>query len=82
VPTLTILMKHHAWITWAEIAIDHEAEARRARFQKPAEEFRSGLVAITTAVFALDAFYGVAEQLVPDPGTKSPHPSSKARSCA
>ena len=72
VPPPSILMKHHAWITWAEIAIDHEAEARRVRFLKPAEEFRPGLVAITAAAFALDAFYGVAEQLVPDPGTESP----------
>lgn len=72
VPPPSILMKHHAWVTWAEIAIDQEDEARRARLRKPAEEFRPGLVAITAAAFALDAFYGVAKQLVPDPGTKSP----------
>ena len=65
-------MKHHAWITWAEIAIDHEDDARRTRLLKPAEEFRPGLVAITAAAFALDAFYGVAEQHVPDPATRSP----------
>jgi hypothetical protein len=70
VPSPSILMRHHAWITWAEIAIDHEDEARRTRVLKPAEEYRPGLVAITATAFALDAFYGVARELIPDPGVK------------
>jgi hypothetical protein len=69
-PTPTITTRHHAWVTWAEIAIQNEALAKEARARKDAYEFRPGLVAITSAAFALDALYGVATRLIPDPGTR------------
>jgi hypothetical protein len=70
IPTPTITMTHHAWVTWAEIAIRHEAFAREARAVGDVYEYRPGLVALTSAAFSLDALYGVARQLVPDPGTR------------
>jgi hypothetical protein len=70
VPPARITSTHHAWVTWAELAIQHEAFARDAHEAKDVYEFRPGLVALTSAAFALDALYGVAKHLIPDPGTK------------
>jgi hypothetical protein len=67
---VTITLRHHAWVTWAEIAIRHEAFAKEARAGGDVYEFRPGLVALTSAAFSLDALYGVAKHLVPDPGAK------------
>jgi hypothetical protein len=62
-PPATITITHHAWYTWAEIAIRHECLAKRAREAGDVHEYRPGLVAITSAAFALDALAGVAAEL-------------------
>ncbi len=67
-----LLIRHHGWYTWAEIAIEQEAVARRARATNPVNEFRPSLMAMTAAAFALDALYGVGQQLIPPPGGTSP----------
>ena len=58
IPQVTISITHHAWATWATIAIDHERLAREARVTAPEDELRPALVAITSAAFSLDALYG------------------------
>jgi hypothetical protein len=67
VPSPSISIRQHGWIVWAEIAIDHEKDARLARETDPTTEHLSGLVAIAAAAFALDALYGVATSLIPIP---------------
>jgi hypothetical protein len=61
---VSIRTRHHAWNTWAMIAIDHENFAAEAREAAPVDELRPALVAITAAAFALDAFYDVAGNYV------------------
>jgi hypothetical protein len=67
VGSISIVMRHHAWITWAEIAIGHESLAKEARQGVDVYEFGPGLVALTCAAFALDALYDVAKPLIPNP---------------
>lgn len=57
-PQVSITIRHHAWATWATIAIEHERIAWETRTTAPADELRPALVAITAAAFALDALYG------------------------
>ena len=70
IPQPNISIQHHAWYTWAEIAIKHECLARRAHDAKDIYEYRPGLVAITSAAFALDALAGVARTLGIDASAK------------
>jgi hypothetical protein len=62
-------MRHHGWLTWARIAIDHEADAlnRRVTAQTGTynllAEFEASLVAVTAVALSLDALYGVAGDL-------------------
>lgn len=59
-----IMVKHHAWNTWAEVAIEHEKHARDAGVSKDLnEELKGALVAITSAAFALDALHLVGIEL-------------------
>ena len=64
-----VQLKHSLWVTWSELAIEHEAAAWRARSRAlsasgPADrsglmedEFRASIQAVTTAAFALDALH-------------------------
>jgi hypothetical protein len=69
----TLLIRHHAWITWTQIAIEHEDHSWRGRLSLVAtrdmarmeDEFKPALVAVTAASFALDALYGVVRNLIP-----------------
>jgi hypothetical protein len=68
---VTITMRHHAWVTWADIAIRHEAFAKEARAGGDVYEYRPGLVTLTSAAFSLDALYDAVKELVPDdPGIR------------
>ena len=67
---MAILTTHHAWYTWTDLAIRHERHALKARAARDIYEYRPGLIAITSSAFALDALYGVAKGLIPDPGAK------------
>ncbi len=70
-------LKHSLWVTWSELAIEHEAAAWRARSTAPSrtslapssdpldDEFRASLQAVTTAALALDALYAPVKQLAP-----------------
>jgi hypothetical protein len=73
-PTPGIGIKHHAWFSWLQIAIEHEALAWQARREwqndpqgeHPMEqEFKPALIATTSVAFALDALYAVIKELVP-----------------
>jgi hypothetical protein len=72
VPSPSISMRQHGWAVWAQIAIDHEKDARLARETDPTTEHLSGLVAIAAAAFALDALYGVATSEIPVPEVDNP----------
>lgn len=73
----TAQLKHSLWVTWSELAIEHEATAWGARSRAlsasgPADrsdpmedEFKSSLQAVTTAALALDALYVPVKQLAP-----------------
>jgi hypothetical protein len=63
IPTPRIRLTQHGWSVWAQIAIDHEKEARRARETGETTEHLPGLVAIAAAAFALDALVVVAKGL-------------------
>ena len=69
-PSVSILMRHHGWMTWTRIAIEHEAQARKARRTRstdPNKEFEASVVAITAVAFALDALFAVAKAAgIPD----------------
>ena len=67
---MAILTTHHTWDTWTDLAIRHERHALRAHESRDIYEYRPGLIAITSSAFALDALYGVAKDLIPDPGAK------------
>jgi hypothetical protein len=71
-PPENLLIRHHGWYTWAEIAIEQETVARAARATNPVDEFRPSLVAMTAAAFSLDALYGVGQLLIPPPGGDLP----------
>ena len=77
VGSATVQLKHSLWVTWSELAIEHEAVARAARSRAvsasgPADrsdpmedEFRASLQAVTTAALALDALYVPVKELAP-----------------
>jgi hypothetical protein len=73
VPSPSISIRQHGWIVWAQIAIDHEKDARRARETGETTEHLPGLVAIAAAAFALDALYGAAKDLIPIPEADGVH---------
>jgi len=54
-PAARILTNHHAWMPWGEVAIANEALARQQREADWRREQLPGLVALTSAAFALDA---------------------------
>ena len=78
-----IRMRPHLWPTWAEIAIDQEANARVARAselklaaEEPGKqglgdlllwELEASLVSIAAASHSLDALYGVLVEMVIEP---------------
>jgi hypothetical protein len=61
------------WARWAEVAVEHELEARRALADVIARtggeallrEFRASLVAVTAAAFAIEGIYGDVKYLIP-----------------
>jgi hypothetical protein len=70
---LSIKMRTHLWISWARIALKHEAMAHAARqeMQQPGadqsrlleREADAGLVGICAAAFALEALYRELDEL-------------------
>lgn len=68
-------IKSHFWIDWAEIAIENEAVARRARLElypKDASEGlrtekHAGMIAVSSSAHALDALYGELRDEIPLP---------------
>lgn len=88
----SILVTVHMWITWAELAIEHEQEALVARqamldlhasgqnfATEMGRETGESLLAICSAAFAMDALVGVWARLVMDPQTVSKWESPGAR---
>jgi hypothetical protein len=82
VPPLTIVVTVHMWITWAELAVEHEQEALSARQAmldlhakggnfavELGRETGESLLAICSAAFAMDALVGVWARLVMDSQT-------------
>ena len=83
-PTPTISVTVHMWITWTELAIEHEQKAQTVRqamldLHVKGENFAvelgretgESLLAICSAAFAMDALVGVWARLVMDPQTVS-----------
>ncbi len=72
---VTLKIKSHFWIDWAEIAIENEAVARRARLElypKDASEGlrtekHAGMIAVSASAHALDALYGELRDEIPLP---------------
>ncbi len=82
VPPPTIVITVHMWITWAELAVEHEREALTARQAMLDLQAKGGnfavelgretgesLLAICSAAFAMVALVGVWARLVMDPQT-------------
>jgi hypothetical protein len=81
VPALTIRLKTNLWLWWAEIAIEREAVARRARedalrvgsshSQNLGEllscEGHASLVVVSASAHALDALYGAVKVVASPP---------------
>src|ERR1051326_4671430 len=81
-PSPTIMVTVHMWITWAELAVEHEEKALSAN-QAMLDLYASGenfaeelgretgqsLLAICSAAFAMDALVGVWTRLVMDAQT-------------
>lgn len=81
-PAPTIVVTAHMWITWAELAIEHERKAKAARqamlglhakgenfAPEMGRETAEGLLAVCSAAFAMDALVNVWMQLVIDQAT-------------
>jgi hypothetical protein len=88
----SILVTVHMWLTWAELAIEHEQEALAARqimldlhakgqnfAMEMGRETGESLLAICSAAFSMDALVGVWARLVMDPQTVSKWESPGAR---
>ncbi|MDG2025946.1 MAG: hypothetical protein P8J50_02450 [Acidimicrobiales bacterium] len=66
-------MQQYIWARWLEIAVENELRSRHLLNQMLSnretnlllEEYRSGLVAVTSAAFAIEALYNEIEYLVP-----------------
>jgi hypothetical protein len=82
VPSLAIVVTVHMWITWAELAVEHEQEslsARRAMLDlhtkgenfavELGRETGESLLAICSAAFAMDALVSAWARLVMDAQT-------------
>lgn len=73
---VTLKIKSHFWIDWAEIAIENEVAARRARHEVYPQdaskglhaEKHAGMVAVSASAHALDALYGELGDIIPLPG--------------
>jgi hypothetical protein len=76
--SLSVLVKTHLWVWWADIAIDQRNLARVGReelLKRTREgsdldlslESRPALIAVAGASHAIDAFYGEARELIPIP---------------
>jgi hypothetical protein len=69
-----IRMHQIMWARWAEVAVEHELDARgafAAIVANPEEgsllkDFRASLVAITGAAYAIEAVYGDIKYLIPE----------------
>jgi hypothetical protein len=80
-PPASFRIRSHLWLTWTEIAVEHEANARDWREQAVSHrqgnasvqgealghEFRAALVSVCAAAFAIDALYGAVKPLIPVP---------------
>lgn len=72
-PGLSIAMHQIMWARWAEVAVEHEMEAReafaqiveRAHSEPLLREFRASLVAVTAAAHAIEALFGDIKYLIP-----------------
>jgi predicted nucleic acid-binding Zn-ribbon protein len=73
VPTPSILLTAHLWITWLRVAIERAQQARRVREEMVRrrdqganaaellnDEFEASIVAVAASAHALDALYGSA----------------------
>jgi hypothetical protein len=76
--SLTLTLAHHLWMSWLQIASEHERAAERARTRglelvgggdAVAEEMHASMVAISGAAHAIDALYGEIRPLVSAPAT-------------
>jgi hypothetical protein len=75
VPAPNISIKHHAWISWLQVAIEHEPFAWKARLEWKSgqqdvpmdREFKPALIATTAVSFALDALYEAMKPLISPP---------------
>ena len=90
-PPVTIVVTVHMWITWAELAVEHEQEALTARqamldlhakggnfAAELGRETGESLLAICSSAFAMDALVGVWARLV-DPQRAAKWESSSRR---
>jgi hypothetical protein len=72
VPSITMLVSHAMWSTWARLAIGHERDARMARTEglksrapdAYVPEYEGALQAVTQAAFALDGWYGATHAML------------------
>ncbi len=75
-----VQVKHHFWITWAEIAISQETaaqDARAAAVEAHAEghefaphiapELHASMITVAASAHAIDALYGAVKPLIPLP---------------
>ncbi len=82
VPPPTVVVTVHMWITWAELAVEHEQEALSARQSMLDRHAKDGnfavelgretgeaLLAICSTAFAMDALVSVWARLVMDSQT-------------
>jgi hypothetical protein len=74
---VTVRVASNFWIKWAEIALEHAGAAKdarrradeasagsRERSEAFGDELGAGLVAVTSAAFAIDAWYKAIERMV------------------
>jgi len=72
-PELSVSMHQIMWARWAEVAVEHEIEAReafaqivdRAHSDPLLREFRASLVAVTAAAHTVEALLGDIKYLIP-----------------
>jgi hypothetical protein len=72
--SMSIRMRQIMWARWAEVAVEHELDAREAfagivvnpESGSILKDFRASLVAITGAAYAIEAMYGDIKYLIPE----------------
>lgn len=77
---VTVSIRSHLWVWWADIAVDAERSAREARREALElgiqgegfgealmRETRGSLIAVSASAHALDALYGAVATIVPSP---------------